>query len=152
MEKQELFKELDESFLLQIAELYKAAFSEEPWNDDWSDEEQLISYIKDIACGFNSLNFGLFIDGELAAVSIGSIRHWWEGTNYNIEEFFVRPDMQGQGFGTCFMQMIENNIKKLGLSGIFLQTDSDKPSYGFYKKNGFNELNAHISFYKSLKE
>lgn len=152
MEKKALFTELDESCLPMAAKLYKEAFCNDPWNDDWSDEEQLISYIKDIACGFNALNFGLFIDGELAAVSIGSIRHWWEGTNYNIEEFFVRPDLQGQGFGTCFMQMIENNIKKLGLSGIFLQTDSDKPSYGFYKKNGFNELSAHISFYKSLKE
>ena len=151
MEKQELFKELDESFLLQIAELYKAAFGEEPWNDDWSDEEQLLSYIRDIACGFNSLNFGLFIDGELAAVSIGSIRHWWEGTNYSIEEFFVRPDMQGQGLGTSFMKMIESDIKKRGLSGIFLQTDSDKPSYKFYKKNGFSELNTHVSFYKSVK-
>ena len=151
MEKQELFKELDESFLLQIAELYKAAFGEEPWNDDWSDEEQLLCYIRDIACGFNSLNFGLFIDGELAAVSIGSIRHWWEGTNYNIEEFFVRPDMQGQGLGTSFMKMIESDIKKRGLSGIFLQTDSDKPSYRFYKKNGFSVLNTHVSFYKSVK-
>ena len=63
MEKQELFKELDESFLLQIAELYKAAFGEEPWNDDWSDEEQLLCYIRDIACGFNSLNFEALENG-----------------------------------------------------------------------------------------
>ncbi len=152
MEKKVLFKELDESSLPMATRLYKEAFGGEPWNDDWSDEEQLLCYIRDIACGFNALNFGLFIDGELTAVSIGSIRHWWEGTNYNIEEFFVSPEMQGQGLETSFMKMIENNIKKRGLSGIFLQTDSDKPSYGFYKKNGFNELSAHVSFYKSVKE
>ena len=152
MEKKVLFEELDESFLPMAARLYKESFGGEPWNDDWSDEEQLLCYIRDIACGFNALNFGLFIDGELAAVSIGSIRHWWEGTNYNIEELFVRPDIQGQGLGTSFMKMIESDIKKRGLSGIFLQTDSDKPSYRFYKKNGFNELSAHVSFYKSVKE
>lgn len=151
MKKQELFKELDESFLLQIAELYKTAFGEEPWNDDWSDEQQLNEYIKDISCAFNSLNYGLFINGELCAVSIGTIRHWWEGTNYNIEEFFVRPDMQGQGIGTRFIQKIEGDIKNRSLSGIFLQTDNDKPSYKFYKKNGFSELNTHVSFYKSVK-
>ena len=49
------------------------------------------------------------------------------------------------------MKMIESDIKKRGLSGIFLQTDSDKPSYRFYKKNDFSELNTHVSFYKSVK-
>ncbi len=50
------------------------------------------------------------------------------------------------------MSMIEDDIKSIGLAGIFLQTDSDMPSYKFYKKNGYNELVKHVSFYKSVKE
>ena len=85
-------------------------------------------------------------------MSLGMIRHWWEGTNYNIEEFCVSPELQGQGIGSKFMKLIEKEIKQMGLAGIFLQTDSDKPSYRFYKKNGFKELETHVSFYKSVKE
>jgi aminoglycoside 6'-N-acetyltransferase I len=143
---------LDETYLPQMAELYKNAFNGEPWNDDWSDPVQLNEYIKEISGGYNALNYGLVIDGRLAAMSLGMIRHWWEGTNYNIEEFCVAPDLQGQGTGSRFLRLIENDIREKGLAGIFLQTDNDKPSYRFYMKNGFKELNSHVSFYMSVKE
>jgi len=148
----EEFIVLDDTYLNQMALLYKNAFRGEPWNDDWSDEAQLSEYIKEISKNFNALNFGLLIDGKLAAMSVGMIRHWWEGTNYNIEEFCVSPDLQGQGVGSRFMKMIEDDILNRGLCGIFLQTDSDKPSYRFYKKNGFGELDKHVSFYKKVRK
>ena len=138
----EQFIILDETYLCQMAELYKNAFGCAPWNDDWSDEIQLKEYIKEISCSFNSLNYGLLIDGNLSAISIGMIRHWWEGT----------PDLQGKGVGSRFMKMIEKDVQKRGLSGIFLQTDNDKPSYKFYQKNEFYELASHVSFYKKVDD
>ena len=146
----EEFITLDETYLPEVAKLYKNAFGREPWNDNWDDETQLMEYIKEISCSFNSLNYGLFIDGKLAAVSVGMIRHWWEGTNYNIEEFCVSPDLQHCGIGSRFMEMIEKDILSRGLNGIFLQTDSEKPAYRFYQKNGFGELSSHVSFYKRI--
>ena len=143
---------LDGSYLSAIAELYKDAFNGDPWNDDWSDGNQLREYIKDVSNNFHGLNYGLLREGKLIAASLGSVRHWWEGTNYNIEEFCVDKKLQGQGIGSKFMSMIEDDIKSKGLAGIFLQTDSDMPSYKFYKKNSYNELVKHVSFYKSVKE
>ena len=153
----EKFIKLDAGRLPEMAELYKTAFRGEPWNDDWSDEDQLYAYITDLTGQSYSLTFGYFdgdqlIDGKLAAMSVGMIRHWWEGTNYNIEEFCVSPELQGQGIGSRFMRMIENDIRDMGLCGIFLQTDSDKPSFRFYQKNGFKELDRHVSFYKRVKK
>ena len=142
--------ELNSSHLPQMAELFKSAFAGEPWNDDWSDSTQLMEYIKDISGARNALNFGLLIDGKLTAISIGSLRHWWEGTNYNIEEFCVAPEHQGKGAGSRFMELIEQEARKRGAAGIFLQTDNDKPSYRFYLKNGFNELGAHVSLFKPI--
>lgn len=133
-----------------MAELYRLSFGGEPWNDDWSDDLQLMEYIREISGAFHSLNYGLIIDGKLIAISIGMIRHWWEGTNYNIEELCVSPDFRGQGIGTRFMRMIENDVQNRGLAGIFLQTDNDKPAYHFYKKNCFGELHSHVSFYKRV--
>ena len=151
MPQTERFTTLSESDLPQMAQLYKTAFGRAPWNDDWSDETQLMEYMKEITSPYHALHYGLFIDGTLAALSIGMIRHWWEGTNYNIEEFCVDPALQGHGIGTRFMEMISEDIRNRGLSGIFLQTDSDKPAYRFYLKNGFQDLDAHVSLYKSLK-
>ncbi|MCR5281755.1 MAG: GNAT family N-acetyltransferase [Lachnospiraceae bacterium] len=144
--------ELDESYLPQMAELYKEAFGGEPWNDDWSDTNQLNEYMKDISKAHHALNYGLMIDGKLAGLSVGKINHWWEGTNYNIEELCVSPSYQGQGIGSEFLALIEQSVREKGLAGIFLQTDSDKPSYHFYHKNGFRDLDEHISLYKSVKK
>ena len=142
---------LDESYLEQMADLFKKAFAGEPWHDDWSERTQLLEYIKEISGGYNALNYGLVRDGKLIAMALGMIRHWWEGTNYNIEELCVDPECQGQGVGTRFMNLIEEEIKKKGLHGIFLQTDDDKPAYKFYMKNGFANLETHVSLYKDLR-
>ena len=73
------------------------------------------------------------------------------GYIYLIVDVIVTPEYQGQGIGSRFLNFIENDIRKKGLAGIFLQTDIDKPAYHFYHKNGFNDLDAHISLYKSVR-
>ena len=143
--------EVDESYLPQMAELMKEAFGGEPWNDDWSDLKQLSEYMKDISKPYNPLNYGLLMDGKLVGISVGKVNHWWEGTSYVIEEFCVSPNCQGMGLGSKFLGLIEQSVREKGLAGIFLQTDNDKPAYHFYHKNGFKDLGAHISLYKSVR-
>lgn len=146
----EQFIRLQEEHLTQAAELFRDAFGGEPWNDDWRDTERLMEYIREVSGGYNALNYGLIIDGRLAAFSLGMVRHWWEGTNYNIEEFCVSPEHQGKGTGSRFLGLIEEDLCRMGFSGIFLQTDIDKPAFGFYRKNGFDHLGAHVSLFKRI--
>lgn len=40
-------------------ELFLGVFTIEPWNDDWSDQEQLNLYLKDLIGQSNSLIYGL---------------------------------------------------------------------------------------------
>ncbi len=147
--KEELIP-LDESHLMQAAELFKNAFAGEPWHDDWSNQKMLLEYIKEVSGGYNALNFGFVIDGKLVAIALGGIRHWWEGANYNIEELCVSPDVQGKGIGSRFLSLIEKEVQKRGVAGIFLQTDIDKPSFSFYTKNGFSNLEKHVSLFKPM--
>ncbi len=146
----EEFVLLNQSDLPEMAELYKSAFYGEPWNDDWSDEKQLMEYVKEKSGGYHAINYGLRIDGRLVAISLGQITHWWEGTNYVLEELCVSPDCQGTGIGTRFMERIEEDLRTRDVKGIFLQTDIDKPAYRFYQKNGFKELAKHASFFKGF--
>ena len=143
--------ELNESYLPQMAELMKGAFGGEPWNDDWSDAKQLSEYVKDMSMAYNPLNYGLMMDGKLVGMSVGKVNHWWEGTSYVIEELCISPAYQGQGLGSKFLGLIEEKIREKGVAGIFLQTDSDKPAYSFYHKNGFKDLGTHVSMYKSIR-
>lgn len=144
-------RKLDYSFAEQITELYADIFTKEPWNDDWSNKAQLDAYIADLTGNRNSLTFGLYEDDELIGLSMGSIRHWYTGTEYYIDEFCIKTEKQGGRRGTWFLCAVEEYIKTMGITHIFLQTNRNVPAYNFYRKNGFTQLEDHVSFVKDLK-
>ena len=122
-----------------ITAVFTSVFTKEPWNDDWSDTNQLDMYINDLVGQGYSLTYGLFDDDELIGISLGYVKHWYSGTEYIINEFCVKTERQGAGAGSFFIAEIEKAIKELGIKQIFLLTDSTVPAYNFYKKNGFVE-------------
>ena len=133
-----------------IKEVFVSVFTKEPWNDDWSDKEQLDMYITDLIGQGYSLTYGLYDDEELIGISMGYIKHWYSGTEYIINELCILTERQGAGAGAFFIAEIEKAIKELGLKQIFLLTDSNVPAYDFYKKNGFVEVTTNVSFAKLL--
>ena len=143
-------KELTIKDFEEIKTLFQSIFTVEPWNDDWSNEEQLCCYIKDLMGNPNSLAYGLYEEDKLVGLSLGSIRHWWTGTEYVIDEFCVATSIQGQGRGTEFLASTEASIKEKGIVHIFLQTERSVKAYQFYIKQGFQELPDHVSFWKEI--
>ena len=144
------FKQLDESAAAVIKELFVSVFTAEPWNDDWSDENQLQLYIHDLISQNNSLTFGLYEGTELIGISMGHIKHWYTGTEYYIDELCVSTSQQGKGVGTLFVSEIEKACKELGLTHIFLLTEKNVPAFTFYKKQQFYELKNSVAFAKEL--
>ena len=143
-------RKMESESIEQIKQLFKDVFMNEPWNDDWSDEEQLHRYILDLTGNANSLTFGLFDNEKLFGVSMGNIRHWFTGTEYFIDEFCIMRTEQRQGYGREFLKQIEAYAAQHGIKSIFLQTGRNMPAYDFYKKNGFAELQEHVSLTKDI--
>ena len=134
----------------RITELFRDVFTHEPWNDDWSDQQQLNAYIGDLTGQSYSLTLGYFEEDRLAGVSMGHVKHWYAGTEYILEEFFVDRQLQGRGIGSRFMTAIESYLAQNGIFRMFLQTEKDVPAYGFYRHRGFRELSGHVSFAKTF--
>ena len=148
--KEFTFKQLNISDKETVKKLFLSVFTISPWYDDWSDEKQLNAYLTDLMGQSNSLTYGLFENENLIAVSMGRIKHWYTGTEYCIDEFCVKTDMQGQGIGTLFLSEIETAIKEIGLVQIYLQTDIDVKAFDFYIKNGFVHLQDTVSLAKEV--
>lgn len=144
-------RELSIHNIEEIKSFFVNVFSKEPWNDDWSNDNQLHSYIKDLIGNNNSLSLGLFENNTMVGLSMGHIRHWYSGTSYFIDEFCIKTELQGKGSGSKFLQEIEQFIKTKGIVQVFLQTERTMPAYQFYKKNGYTELRDHITFVKETK-
>jgi len=134
-----------------IKDLFIDVFTNEPWNDDWSNEDQLNKYIEDIIDNRNSLSIGLFNNNELLGISLGSIIHWCSGTEYYIREFCINRTQQHKGIGTIFLKLIEEYLHQNNIASILLSTDSGTPAYDFYTKNKFNELPKSRFFHKNIQ-
>lgn len=134
-----------------ITDLFCSVFTNEPWNDDWSDREQLDAYITDLAGQSDSLTLGYFDGGRIVGLSMGCIRHWYTGTEYFINEFCVDRDMQGKGIGSGFMKAVEAYLAGRGIYRIFLLTDRNVPAYAFYRHNGFTELPGNVSLARKIE-
>ena len=143
-------KELSIKDIDMIKAFYKDVFMGEPWNDDWSDEEQLRLYIMDLIGNPNSLAYGLFEGDELLGIALGNVKHWYTGTQLFVDEFCVKTEKQGQGLGTKFLSLMENNLKEKEIQTIFLMTGKQMPAFDFYRKNGFEEIVNHVSLIKEI--
>lgn len=144
------FRRIGTDEFSQIKELFISVFTRDPWNDDWSDGQQLDLYLTDLIGQNNSLTYGLYDGDALIALSMGRIKHWYTGTEYCIDEFCVRTDRQQNGVGACFLAEMQTHLRELGLTHIYLQTESDVPAYAFYQKNGFCECRNTVSFAKRI--
>lgn len=135
-----------------IKELFLSVFTQEPWNDDWSDEDQLTRYLLDIIDNHNSLSLGYYNEDGLIAIALGHIKHWYEGTEYCIDELCVKTELQKQGVGASFLSDLEECLLRQDIKHLFLLTDRDVPAYSFYKKHGFTELTRNVAFTKRIIE
>lgn len=134
-----------------IKVVIREAFSNEPWNENWSDEQQLHSYILDLIDNKNSLSLGLYDNNKLIGVSLGRIKHWYAGTEYWIDDLAIIPDAQGHGYGAKFIDMIEDFIKEQDIVGIVLFTERDIPAYRLYIEKNFEEKKERVFFEKQLR-
>ena len=93
------FKRIGIDEKAEIKALFVSVFTNAPWNDDWSDETQLDLYINDLIGQSNSLTYGLYENDELIGISLGFIKHWFRGTEYNIDELCIRTDTFAPAYG-----------------------------------------------------
>ncbi len=134
----------------QVKSFFREVFTQEPWNDDWSNEKQLDNYMVDLIGNGNSLTLAYFDGDELVALAMGHIKHWYSATEYYVDELCVKTRRQGQGIGGKFISAIEQYLVKHDVKAIFLLTERDVPAYGFYKKCGFEEQENNVAFAKWL--
>lgn len=143
-------KELTSRDIEQIKTVILETFSKEPWNDDWQDQEQFHSYILDLIDNKNSLSLGLYENNDLIGVSLGRIKHWYTGTEYWIDDLAILPFKQGKGYGSKFIELIEDFIRHRGIVGIVLFSERDIPAYHLYVKKGFSEKPERVFFEKKI--
>ena len=120
------------------------AFSREPWNEQYKSDEEVRRYFTNFLSLDSFLEFVGLEGGRIIALCAGMRKPWLKGVEYYIDQFCVAPEYQGQGIGSRFFAEIEHRIADWGMKGILLNTEKSYPSYDFYHKNGFAEIEGLV--------
>ena len=129
----------DSSMLQECIDLYQDVFSKEPWleNSNRDDVERFF---------LNFMDGNIFIgyvgksNDKIIAVSIGFLKPWIKGEEYYIDQFYVDYNFQGKGIGTLFLSNMKECLTEINIHAIILATKKGFPSYNFYLKNGFFQI------------
>ena len=129
-------------------DLFIDVFTKAPWNDTFDSREQVTDFFRNHMA--NNYFVGYVLKGQdgIVALSIGMKKPWIHGMEYYIDQFCVKPDLQGRGIGSCFLKLIEGEIRKEQMNAMILNTEKGLPSESFYLKNGFKSVDGLVTFIK----
>lgn len=127
------------SMLQECIDLYQAVFEKEPWFEK-SERSDVERYFLNFMDCNKFVGYVAKKNEKIVAVSIGFLKPWIKGEEYYIDQFYVDYSLQGQGIGTFFLSKIKEKLIALKVHAIILSTEKGFPSYEFYKKNGFAQI------------
>ena len=102
---------MSEEHVEECTDLYIDAFTKSPWHDAYDSRAQVVSFFQNHMA--NNYFLGYVLKGQtgIAALCIGMKKPWIQGTEYYIDQFCVKTDLQGKGIGSYFLKLIENEIQ-----------------------------------------
>lgn len=141
-------EKMSKNHIEECVDLFIDVFTKEPWNEIYNSREQVIDFFYNFIHNNYFIGFIMKDNDEIIALSLGMQKPWLGGMEYYIDQFCVKHDFQGQGIGSRFLTMIENNIRLQGMNAIILNTEKGFPSETFYLKNGFKNLDELVILVK----
>lgn len=120
----------------ELAALFVDVFNAPPWNDGWS-IEQARARLLDIINTPRFCGMAEYSGGKIIGLIMGRGQQYFDGVHFEILEFCVAREMQGQGIGGRMLNEFTEYLKGHGICNAYLLTMKGQSTEGFYQKNGF---------------
>lgn len=133
----------------ECVDLFVDAFTKAPWNDTYNSREQVADFFQNHMANNYFVGYVLKDQAGIIALCAGMKKPWINGMEYYIDQFCVKPELQGKGIGSHFLKLIEREIHAQNMNAIILSTERGFPSENFYLKNGFQLVSGLIALAKS---
>ena len=122
------YRLVNENDIEALALAMKKSYSEEPWNEVWSDEKAQ-RRIKSIMVNFEAMGLVVVDKDEIIAGLLGFVDPYADADFFFVSELFVVPEYKKKGIGISVIQLISIANNKEFYQKIGLQQDGVSVMY-----------------------
>jgi len=126
-----------------LARAMASAYSEEPWNEKWS-EDRAVRRVHAIMGNYEAVGIVAEENGSIKGGLLGFVDPYAEEDFFYISEIFVKPENKKTGIGRSLIRALETLLQKKGISVVQLM--SIEPNEVFYGKCGFTKDDVSVLF------
>jgi len=126
-----------------LAKTMMAAYSEAPWNENWT-EERALRRVEAILSGWQAMGMAAVREGHIIGGALGFVDPYAEEDFFFVSELFVRPEWKRKGIGKALLHALEEELKQRGIR--VTQLISIEDNRAFYEKAGMGQDSVNVMF------
>ncbi len=131
------------------SEILMSVYNNEHWQCNW-DFKTARAYLMDYFEANKFIGYVKILDKKICGAIFCHEKIWWNNSEVFVDEMFVLPEFQGQGYGSELLKKVEEYITEHNLAGFTLSTNRFTKAPNFYKKNGFKNADHVLFMYKEI--
>ncbi len=133
----------------RYGEIYAAAFSREPWNNPWK-QEDAETYVKEILESRQAYGLEYRIDGRIVGFLLGISVMFHCGRVFEVNDIAVDPDYQCRGIAKDLLDRCISELRGKGFSGIHFIAPEDSVLELLFREYGFAQEKGAVLLSRDL--